>query len=481
MPAAAWIDRTIFIAAACLVASCAPHEPAPPAQGPIEDVSQGTRVSPAAVEAPPVEKMCEPLTIDVPALDDSKHAAAEVPLFDPTKGGMRSFYERFARVLRGRAKDHVRIGIYGDSNMTFDYIAGPMRRDLQTRFGDGGHGFIALARPWTHYQHMDVVHEVGPAFTSYAVTTKPTKDGMYGYAGIVGESPAVGSKVRVGTAKEGAPIGRSASRFDVFYLMGPRRGAFDVAVDGKTLASLDSEAPARGVGIHRVEVEDGPHMFDSIVRTPKYVRFLGGVLERKEPGLVVDQLGVGAMSTRCIPMEDPAISSPMIEFRRYDLVILMTGMADIYELDKAPGYAKYVVDLHRAANKDVSFLLVSPPDRGVSHATDELVTLGQQRKALASEIGVAYWDWLEAMGGKTSMMQFIKKQLALPDQLHFTEAGGAWVSRRMTRAILADFAKYLRENPTAGCGDDVTPELEPWPAGSHSRTDVPARPPGAVR
>lgn len=477
MPTTRRIDRRKFLLAAGSLPACAardaePELPAEPAP---------TRVSAGVTTPAPSGPVCEPLSIDVPPLDDSKHAAKEVPLFDPSGGGMRSFYERFARVLRGRAKDHVRIGIYGDSNMTFDYIAGPMRRDLQTRFGDGGHGFMALARPWTHYQHKDVVHEVGSAFTSYAVTTKPTKDGMYGYSGIVGESPAVGSKVRVGTAPEGAPVGRSASRFDVFYLLGPRRGAFDVVVDGETRASLNSEAAARGVGIHRVEVEDGPHTFDSVVRTPKYVRLLGGVLERKVPGIVVDQLGVGAMSTRCIPMEDPAISSPMLDFRRYDLVILMTGMADIYELDKAPGYAKYVVELHRAARKDVSVLLTSPPDRGVSHATEKLVTLGQQRKALASELGVAYWDWIEAMGGKTSMMQFIKKQLALPDQLHFTEAGGAWVSRRLTRAILAGLIDYLRANPCAGTSDEVTPELEPWPPGAYDRTSVPDPPKGGLR
>lgn len=457
---------------ALVLAGCAsrPIEPAP-AEPPLPE--------PAVAEAPPAPTgpICEPLTLDVPALDDSVIAAPDVPLFDPTQGGMKTFHERLARLVRGRAKDHVRIGIYGDSNMTMDYIAGPMRRDLQKRFGDAGHGFIAMARPWTHYRHMDVVHEVGAAFTSYAVTTKPTGDGAYGYAGIVGESPAVGAKVRIATAPEDAPVGQRASRFDVFYLTGPRRGRFDVLVDGETHASIDTEAEQRGVGVHRVEVEDGPHAFDSVIRSPRYVRFLGGVLERKAPGIVVDQLGVGAMSTRCIPLEDPAISAPMLAYRRYDLVILMTGMADIYELDKAPGYVKEVVELHRSAKLDVSFLLIAPPDRGVSHATNKLLTLAKQREALASEIGVAYWDWIAAMGGPTSMMTFIRKAYALPDQIHFTEKGGAWVSRRLTRAILADFARYVRENPRAGCDEAGLAELEPWPEGGHDETRLAVQPP----
>ncbi|NUP06086.1 MAG: hypothetical protein HOW73_08510 [Polyangiaceae bacterium] len=416
------------------------------------------------MESTPV---CEPLTVDVPALDDSMHQADELPIVDPTGRGLKSFHERLARLVRGRAKDHVRIGIYGDSNMTLDFIAGPMRRDLQLRYGDAGHGFIALARPWSHYRHMDVVQEVDVAFTSYAITTKPTGDGAYGYAGIASESPSIGARVRVATAPEGSPVGTRASRFDVFYLTGPRRGDFDVEVDGTSVASLSSEAEGRGVGIHRVEVEDGAHTFDSVIKSAKYVRFLGGVLERSKPGVVVDQLGVGAMSTRCIPMEDPAVSAPMLAFRRYDLVVLMTGTSDIYDLDKAPGYVREVVALHRSVNEDVSFLLVAPPDRGVSHAMNKLVTLGAQRKALASEIGVAFWDLLGAMGGPTSMMTFIRKGMALPDQIHFTEKGGAWVSKRLTRALLASFDAYVRNHPRAGCDEAGVEELEPWPKGSH--------------
>jgi hypothetical protein len=142
-------------------------------------------------------------------------------------------------------------------------------------------------------------------------------------------------------------------------------------------------------------------------------------------------------------------------------------MADIYELDKAPGYAKYVVDLHRASQPDVSFLLVSPPDRGVSHAMEKLVTLGKQRRELASELSVGYWDWLGAMGGKTSMMTFIRKQLALPDQIHFSERGGAWVSKRLTRSLLAGFAQYAAAHPKAGCDLTSPPEREPWAPGPH--------------
>lgn len=274
-----------------LLLACSVQEPAPVA------APRLPRPLPVAASAPAIvaseQPACEPLVVEVPPLDDSLMAAAEVPLIDPTGRGMSAFYERLARVLRGRAKDHVRIGVYGDSNMVMDYITGPIRRDLQLRHGDAGHGFIALARPWSHYRHMDIVQEIGAAFESYAVTTKPTKDGAYGFAGIVSEASYPGAKVRLKTAPDSSPVGKTASRFDVFYLKGINRGAFDLVIDDNKIATLEGKAAERSVGIYRAEVEDGPHTFDTVVSAPPYVRLLGAALERRTPSIVVDQLGVG--------------------------------------------------------------------------------------------------------------------------------------------------------------------------------------------
>ena len=49
--------------------------------------------------------------------------------------------------------------MYGDSNLTADYLTGRLRRQLQARFGDGGHGYVALSRPWEWYSHNDVHHD----------------------------------------------------------------------------------------------------------------------------------------------------------------------------------------------------------------------------------------------------------------------------------------------------------------------------------
>ena len=49
-----------------------------------------------------------------------------------------------------------RITHYGDSPITNDGITATVRRKLQQRFGDAGHGFILAAKPWGWYQHDGV-------------------------------------------------------------------------------------------------------------------------------------------------------------------------------------------------------------------------------------------------------------------------------------------------------------------------------------
>ena len=68
---------------------------------------------------------------------------------DPDGRNMNALYAKLARLLRHAATDHVRIGMYGDSNMTRDYITGEMRRTFQLRQGDGGHGFVSLGPTMT--------------------------------------------------------------------------------------------------------------------------------------------------------------------------------------------------------------------------------------------------------------------------------------------------------------------------------------------
>ena len=81
----------------------------------------------------------------------AKHLVAAAPrnLLDPTHA-LDHFYEA---LLRGQG---VHIIHYGDSPTTADLITADVRTLFQKEFGDGGIGFVLLARPWAWYGRRGV-------------------------------------------------------------------------------------------------------------------------------------------------------------------------------------------------------------------------------------------------------------------------------------------------------------------------------------
>lgn len=404
-----------------------------------------------AEPAPP--PACAALRTEAPRVSEVPGVEApEVALVDAGGAVMAPFHEKLARLLRGKATDHVRIAVYGDSNMTMDFISGGMRRLLQGRHGDAGHGFVALGRPWDHYRHMDVKHGPRFGFTSYAVTTHPLYDTAYGFSGIVAESQQGGATAYVGTADEPSPVGRRMGHAGVFYLKGPRYGRFSIKVDGTTLATVDTEAPAITAGYTRVSMPEGPHQVEVVVESARRVRLLGATAESATPGIIVDSLGVGALNTQSQWREDAAVNQAMFRARPYDLVVFMTGTNDILQLDRVPGWLEEIVARHREALPGLPIILASPPDRGQLRSFAPTLEVGKQRRELAAHLGTAFWDLWAAMGGEGSMARFHERGLSTKsDYIHFSKAGGAWVGERLVQAIWRDFMAHLEAHPEAGC------------------------------
>ena len=417
----------------------------------------------AEADRPPAPAATQPLTPAVAA--EPICPALEVDLPDIAVGGedkpvpdivaperLEPFYRKVAALLRGNADDHIRIAVYGDSNLTMDHLTGAMRRWLQLRHGDAGHGFVALGRPWSHYRHMDVRHDVGKGWTSYACSTDPIYDNRYGISGIVAESAYGGAKSWVATADEGAPIGRTASRFEVYYLRGPRWGSFDIYVDDQKARTVDAHSDDISLGVERLDVPDAPHRL-SVHATDRRrrVRLFGATLERGSPSFVIDSFGVGAMNTASQGREDPAINREMLAHRGYDLIIFATGANDVFTLDVTPAHLKNIIAYHREALPETPILMLTPSDRGRERTLKQTLWAVEQRRVLAEDNQCALWDQFSAMGGPNAMKRLKERGLVLYDYIHLNEAGGRYLGERLVYALLTEVRRYLERHPDAGC------------------------------
>lgn len=400
---------------------------------------------------------CPPIDdekIRAPICDDSILKAPIPPIIDD-QHALATFYEAYAALARGKAKEHVRLAMYGDSNLTMDELTGRLRRELQKRFGDGGHGFVALDIPWHWYQHQDVHHDgQWKYFKHIATSTNPVGDWHYGMAMMASESTRPGGSVWVTTADPGSPVGSTASRFDVFFLRKPGGGAFDLVADGEVLRTVSTHVPQAELGIEHVALPDGPHKIACSVRSVAPVRFFGATLERGEPSIIVDSLGTGALNFVQIAYTKRDTRTPMLKHRGYKLVMFQVG-TNTFMLERHKDDVKRFLSEIRDTLPGVSILIMTPPDVMSSwndaHSDRRIVIVSNQLREVAAETGSAFWDYREAMGGDTSIKTFIKKGLAAGDRIHLKKEGSELMADRFLCALQEDLRAWLTAHPNAGC------------------------------
>ncbi len=417
----------------------------------------------AAEPAPPPAPTCaaaDPEKWALPPLDTKLVSAPLGSIVDDAKG-LDPFYTRLARLVRGKAKDHVRIAVYGDSNMTMDFITGAMRRMLQAKFGDGGHGFVALARPWPWYRHFDVKMEVGEAsWRKIATSTNQVSDGHYGFANIASESTASGAWAWAANVDDPQPIGKSFSKVDLFYLKGPSRGSFAIKIDGAKVKDVTTSSTEAKAAFEHFDLTDGPHKIECVVNGASPVRLYGAALERDTPSILVDSLGTGALNYEQMTHVSTASRDPMLQRRHYDLVVFLLG-TNLF----APAYHEQwmakVIDGMETAVPNTPILILSPPDIELKstdeHSDPRIVKLSTQLGDIAKKHGWAFWDFRAAMGGDRSMIRFAKAGLANWDLVHLTKDGGAIMGQRLAHAIFAGFDGWMKAHAEAGCDDDRAP------------------------
>lgn len=412
--------------------------------------------SPESLPAPPSKRACEALAnfgelapVDpeppVPSVDD------------PTGEGMARFYERLAQLVRGRAADHVRIAMYGDSNLVTDFITGAMRRAFQKRFGDGGHGWVNLVKAWNSYFHMDVQHQnASGAWTAYSISSNAAYDSMYGFGLVAGESHYPTASTWIATAGEKSPVGKSVSAVDVYYLKRPGYGSFEIKVDGEAKGVVDTSAPSAVAAFEKIDVTDGPHKLTFTQLPGKPVRLFGAVMERSAPSVTVDAIGAVSLTVQQMATRnDRTVLKDTLAHRKYDLVIYFTGTNEWFGPEKHKEYIDTLFRIHREATPGVSVLFMSPPDRvenmQSSQSTWAIKRVGKEKRDFSIANRGAFWDFRQAMGGEASMVRFRANLMAGQDLVHFNEKGGFYMGNRIVSALWRGFAEHMAKHPSAGC------------------------------
>ena len=367
---------------------------------------------------------------------------------------LNPFFEALAATSKKQKGAITRIAHYGDSSIATDLITHTLRRLMQLRFGDSGHGFVLAARGYLPYRHRQVTHRANNRWLVKEIVRKHDRQGFYGYGGVQFLAKP-GARAAYGT-KDDTAVGKNVSRFDVYYQKHPNGGSLSLRVDKNETQMLDTRGEVEDV-VHTVEVPDGEHRLELRNAGGGPSRIYGVVLERDKPGVVYDSLGlVGARGNRLLNFDAVHIKA-QIERRGLSLLILAFGGNEASDNKSEASYYKdyvAIIDRMRGDNEDLPCMLMSPLDqaqrrRGKIRTLRTIPLIIAAQRRAAEDRGCAYFNTFEAMGGMNSMSRWYnaKPRLAMGDFRHATPLGYEVIANLFYKALLAAYAEFLNEHP----------------------------------
>jgi lysophospholipase L1-like esterase len=372
-------------------------------------------------------------------------SASSTPLAAPSAsaptvaaGPLGRFRGALADLSSGTRKTPVRIAWIGDSHTAADLWTGAARNKLQSKYGDGGAGFVHVGWGKGKYRHdgLKLDPSKWDVVPSQPAISKKTDDGVLGLGGIRFEASEPGATASL--TLTGA--GEGKVRWDLGY-RNPEGASLRVKVDGGKVVDLGE---TKGTGIqHRTfagNFSGGKLEIEAVSGRPQ---LFGALVERESAGVVLDTLGIGgARVATTLVWDEPSWTSELTR-RAPDLVVVAFGTNESQENSGSEErYQRQMDQLLkrvRAAAPDADCVVITPMDRSKVEAEKRLPIISRGFAAAASKHRCTVWSALDAMGGEGSMQTWINETppRAQSDGVHLSAKGYGFLGEK--------FATYLME------------------------------------
>ena len=164
------------------------------------------------------------------------------------------FYESLMRTEQQQSGAITQILHYGDSPTTADLITADLRSLFQKQFGDAGHGFALIAKPWAWYGHRGI--EVrGWGWRMDAANQVELHDGFFGLGGVSFRG-SDGASARI-VIKDSSHQG-----VEVSYLKQPNGGSFILYAEDQPLGAIDTHSDQNEPGFAAFPIPEGSAKFE---------------------------------------------------------------------------------------------------------------------------------------------------------------------------------------------------------------------------
>jgi lysophospholipase L1-like esterase len=424
----------------------------------LKAVRSSQRMGPKLLQPPPVDRL-----------------GLDIAVEDRDGKSMKALHEALARAAAGEGQ--ARLVFFGASHVASDLFTGHIRRELQSRYGDAGHGFVVPVHPWRTYRHRDInIESDGKRWETHRIRVGDADVERVGVAGVAMSSKYPGSFGAVSTTEDNEH-GRTASFFELYYLQHPRGGDIDVLIDGRRARRISTRASKTSTAYAKFRVPDAGHRFEIRTLSRRPVWLFGIAVERELPGVIVDTLGINGSRARYQLLWDEDIYREHLQRRDPDLVVLAYGTNESGDESPLEDYERdlrTVVKRMRDTVPEASCLLIGPSDRPMQ--VEERVFENRSRTArlieiqhrVALEHGCGFFDLVAFQGGSLSMIQWAANDpaYASQDHIHYTRLG----YQRLGEVLLSALLEGMPESGEP----ESTASLEPVDAGAPSSVDAPS-------
>lgn len=389
----------------------------------------------------PVEGLAPKPVIQQPDVTSSPG----VPRITDPNGAMRPFYAALEKAEQQKP-GVLHVLHYGDSPTTADLITSDVRALLQRRFGDAGHGFVLLSKPWAWYGHRGITLNSSGWTNDPASYRGGVKDRVHGLGGVSHTAWAgATSTVKLPDAAH--------TRVEVHYWKQPGGGEFRVEAGTQTMMTVSTAAEKAAPGFESAALPPGAESVKLTV-TRGGVRLFGWTFEKPGPGVVYSSIGLNGASVQTLVHHfEPNQWAEALRHEQPQLVVINYGSNEAENSDYVDRYYsaefRKLVERVRSFLPDSAILVMSPMDRG-KRTAEGIVTVPalprivEIQKQTALETGVAFFNTYAAMGGNGTMAEWYaaKPRLVEGDYLHPTPGGAAKVGGLLEAAILEGFGRW---------------------------------------
>ena len=385
-----------------------------------------------------------------------------------------TYFDRFFEKAENAKKDHkiIRILHYGDSQIEQDRISCQLRERMQLTFGGGGPGMLPLRQPIPTFSFTQ--NASGSLFcqSTYGDSTVHRANGNYGPMlrswRVAGPASM---QLRASTSHMASEL---VGRFSTIrVLFNNRPGPLNVTITNRQ-PSVGSQ-PSHSESISESGIHLVTWQMDSVTSHAS-INLSGsadiyGIMVDDGYGVAVDNISMRGVSGHQFTMVNADQLAEAYSQMDIGIIIMQFGGNSVPYLNNDKVIANYCtrlgeqIDFVRKACPDAAILFIGPSDMstkvGGQLATyPKLPYLVEQLQQMANAHGAAYWSIYDAMGGKNSMITWVRHGYAGSDYIHFSLKGAHIMGDYLSDMLLKLYDLYhIRKQLTPEQFDKLWKEL----------------------